>query len=73
MSDWVEDWGNEYPHSLHDMAGVSLVILDALHIGRAYLESVRIEGMSQHIPAVHNDGVVNNVLANLDRNAEQLR
>lgn len=58
MSDWVEDWNEENPYTLEDMAKDGLSILDELGISKAHIMGVSMGGMiAQRMAISHSDRV----------------
>jgi len=59
MSDWIDDWQNDKPYSLEDMAGDALAVLDANGVKRAHIIGTSMGGMiGQRLAISHSDRVL---------------
>jgi pimeloyl-ACP methyl ester carboxylesterase len=58
LSEWIEDWDENHPYSLEDMAGDAVGLLDALGIREAHIVGASMGGMiAQTIAIRHPDRV----------------
>lgn len=58
MSDWVENWNEDQPYSLEDMANDALAVMDANGVEQAHIVGVSMGGMiAQRLAISHADRV----------------
>lgn len=53
-SDWIDDWDEDEPYTLEDMAGDGMAILDHLKIEQAHVVGVSMGGMIAQSMAIQN-------------------
>jgi len=59
LSDWMENWQQDKPYSLEDMAGDALAVLDANGVRRAHVIGTSMGGMiGQRLAISHGDRVL---------------
>ena len=58
MSDWMEDWDDDDPYTLEDMANDGIAVMDELGIEKAHIIGISLGGMiAQELTIIHPERV----------------